>query len=37
MGHYLVWWVSVKVSLGVRDSVKIRVSVSKLLGSGLGL
>ena len=28
MGNYVVWWVRVKGSLGVRDSVKIRVSVS---------
>ena len=33
-GHYLVWWVRVRVSLGVkvRDSVEVR--VSNLLGSG---
>ena len=37
-GHYLVWWVRVRVtvSLGVkvRVSVEVRVRVSKLLGSG---
>ena len=34
--HYLVWWVRVTVSLGVkvRVSVEVRVRVSNLLGSG---
>ena len=35
-GHYLVWWVRVTFSLGVRVSGKIRVMVSNLLGSDLG-
>ena len=35
-GHYLVWWVRVRVSIGVRVrvSVRVRVRVSNLLGSG---
>ena len=38
-GHYLVWWVRVRVSLGVRIRVmvrvrvRVRVRVSNLLGS----
>ena len=34
--HYLVWWVMVRVSLGVKVSVsvEVRVRVSNLLGSG---
>ena len=36
-GHYLVWWVRVRVSLGVRVMVRVRVRVrvrvSNLLGS----
>ena len=37
-GHYLVWWVRVRVSLGVKVRVSVevraRVRVSNLLGSG---
>ena len=37
-GHYLVWWVRVRVSLGVNVrvsvEVRVRVRVSYLLGSG---
>ena len=37
-GHYLVWWVRVRDSLGVRVrvsvEVRVRVRVSNLLGSG---
>ena len=32
-GHYLVWWVRVRVSLRVRVMVRVRVRVSNLLGS----
>ena len=37
-GHYLVWWVRVRVSLGVKVrvsvEVRVRVRVSNLFGSG---
>ena len=37
-GHYLVWWVMVRVSIGVKVrvsvEVRVRVRVSNLLGSG---
>ena len=33
-GHYLVWWVRVRVSLGVKVRVSLEVRVSNLLGSG---
>ena len=33
-GNYLVWWVRVRVSLGVKVRVSVEVRVSNLLGSG---